>query len=178
MVKCQELITPPRGYIQLEIRDIETKKVEKVIKTNNIVVYGGSEILARALSGDNSYRITNIYAEHAAHPGTYTEGSTNGLVALKSDTIDTMRVSPRETSNAESPLIFSNFRTSATPYKNNVVTFSASWNSSSLDGRIIGGAGLVVQLKNIEILYAHAYFLAEVKQPGKELICHWSQLFT
>ena len=175
-MKLKNTIPPPIGIIKIIERDIKTKKISKVIEVKNVITYEGAKILAHTLAGDIDYRITHIYGEHAAS-GVYTPGSTNGLVASKSDTIDTMRTPPRTTDNAESPLIFANYYTSEPPYDKNVVTFSASWSSSLLDGRIIVGAGLVTQFKSAELLFAHAYFPAQIKQVGKELICHWSEIF-
>lgn len=178
MLKIIEPIRSPKGFIKLIIRDIITKKVRKIIEVNNVITYEGATILAHALTGDGDYRVTHIYGEHADPGGSgYIPGSTNGLVALKSDTIDVLRAPPRDTVNAESPVITASYYTSATPYQNNVVTFTASWNSDLLDGRIIVGAGMITQFRSAEYLFSHAYFPAQIKQPGEELICHWSELF-
>ena len=72
---------------------------------------------------------------------------------------------------------FSAFSTSGAPYVNNVVTFTASFNSTLLDNRILVGVGMVVQKNNSEFLFGHSYIPGYVKKPGEELLCHWSDVF-
>ena len=178
MLKLSDGIMPPVGVIRLIRRNKKTKKVLQVLDAKNVITYEGATILAHALTGDRDYRITHIYGEHADPGGSgYIPGSTNGLTALKSDTIDILRTPPRSTVNAESPVITASYYTSETPYQNNVVTFTASWSSDLLDGRIIVGAGMINQYRAAEYLFSHAYFPAQIKQPGEELICHWSEIF-
>ena len=178
MIKFTESALLPKGFIRLIVRDIATQKIKKIIDVNNVITYEGATILAHVLTGDLDYRITHIYGEHADPIASgYIPGSTNGLTALKSDTIDILRTPPRETTNAESPVITATYYTSESPYQNNVVTFTASWSSDLLDGRIIVGAGMVTQYRSAEYLFSHAYFPAQIKQPGEELICHWSEIF-
>jgi hypothetical protein len=167
-----------RGKISFEIRDSASGKTEKIITVPNVITYQGATVLAKSITGDLQYRITHIYGEYAdpAVSG-YVAGSTNGLVASKSDTIGTMRSSPRYTEYAESEVITATHYTSGTNYYNNIVTFSASWDDENLDDNLVVGAGLICSIGNSELLYAHAYVPAILKTAGKEIVCHWSQLF-
>jgi hypothetical protein len=177
-IKYTDVVMPPAGFIKLVERDKATKEITKIIEVKNTVTYEGAKVLAHAIAGDNIYHVTHIYGEHADQAGSgYIPGTLNGLVASKTDTIDVLRTPPRTTVNAESPVIMANYLSSDVQYNDNVVTFTASWSSDLIDNRIVVGAGLVVQVAGGEILYAHAYFPAQIKNPGKELICHWSQLF-
>jgi len=165
-MEIQNKSMTPSGSIVLIVRSIESKTLISRCECKNLITYDGSTVLARALGGDQDYHITHIYGEHGPS-GVYTPGSTNGLVASKNDTIDTLRTAPRSTDDAESKVIFPSYVSSEPPYNQNVVTFTASFNDSSLDGRILVGAGLVCQIRGSEILFAHAYFPAYEKKPGR-----------
>lgn len=163
-----------KGIIELEVIDKKTRELIKKTTVNNIVTYIAPTVFTQALYGNSDYRITHIYGEHAI-AGTYPEGSLPPLTALRTDTVDTLRTAPRTTANAESPLIFASFSTSdISLYINNVITFSASFDSDLLNGEVIVGAGLICKIGTLELLTNHAYFPGHVKTSSHELAIHWS----
>ena len=171
-------ITSPKGYLYIYIKDIKTNNIKRVIYHNNLITYIGATILSHAIAGEDGYKITHIYGEWVDQGQGYSEGSLNGLEAAKTDTIETMRTPPRNTQYAESPILFASYGSSGEQYNNNQITFAASFNDSNLAGKLLQGAGLIVQLNNKELLYAHSYFPAILIQPNEELLCHWTQEFS
>jgi hypothetical protein len=131
----------------------------------NLVTFQADQIMAKALVGSPGFKITHIYGEHA-DPGVsgYIQGSLNGLVAARSDTVATMRTFPRDTVGAEEPVLTTAFGTTTeilmvptTDYDQNMVTVTAIFSDPSLVGRIFVGAGLVTQVLGTELVFAHSY---------------------
>ena len=165
----------PIGRLTIAVKG--NGEIIRIIRVDNLITYIGSGILAHCLGGESQYKISHIYGEYVPQGVGYSEGSLNGMEAKKTDTIDTLRTSPRATEYAESEILFSSYNSSSQQYNNNVITFAASWNNANLANKLLQGAGLIVQNNNLEYLYAHAYFPAILIQSGQELVCHWSQLF-
>jgi len=151
------------------------KKNKLIRETKNTITYTATFLLAKSITGQEDYRITHIYGEYGPND-VYTEGSTNGLITSRNDTIETLRIPPRTTVYAESPIIGISYQSTDENHKENSVTFMAVWDNPSLNGYIIVGAGLICQTINNEYLYAHAYFPA-IKKDNEDLICHWTQVF-
>lgn len=173
-----DTIMPPKGRLRLVIRNRITGAIVKEWYHDNTFTYLGTGILAQALAGNNTFRITHCYGEHAdAGTSGYIEGTTNGLTVARTDTVATLRTAPRSTTDAEAPILFPVFSTSGVVYSGNVVTFAATFDNDNIDGRIIVGAGLVCVINGVEYLVAHSYFPATIKQANHELIAYWSLTF-
>jgi len=151
----------------------------------NLITYEATQVIAKSLGGDPSYKISHIYGEHADPGGSgYIEGSLNGLVAARADTIATMRTSPRTTTGAEVPVLTTAFGTTVdiggvptTDYDQNVLTVTAIFSDSSLDGRIFVGAGLVTKIGTVELLFGHSYRAALIKLSSFDIQVAWSSRY-
>ena len=133
--------------------------------------------MAQCIAGNYQSRVSHIYGEHADPVSSgYIEGTMNGLIALKNDTIDiTMNTGEHSTSGAEVPIIFPGFSSSdLSRFSGNVVTFNCAIDNPILDGRILIGLGLVAIVNGQETLFSHTYIPAFIINGAKEIIAHWS----
>lgn len=163
------------GFYTIEIRDKTTKQKIEELKSKNIIVKTGATIQAKTVVGNNQYKIGYIYGEYAP-AGTYP--LIHGLTATKDDTIDTLRTSPRMTTNAEAPILYSSFN-SDSGYTDNIVTCTATLNHPDLVDKQLVGIGFVAKFGTTELLYSHAY-LAETRtlSSNHEAIIYWGLRFT
>ena len=179
------------GFYNIQIKDTETGNIIKTINGKNLVTYQGADILARTLSGNVPYPIKYMYFE-TADPGFsgYIENSLNGLVALKTDTLDTMNTPPRSTIDSEVPIFYSTLqRSDESIYKHNVIIFNATLSNSLVNNRIIVGVGLVSDVSGgpygpipgpgdvSKYLFSHAYIPGHIKLPGQEIMIQWGVQF-
>lgn len=171
-----------RGWVTWRALCKKTGAVLFEDTVENVITFLATQVIAKGMGGDPNYKITHIYGEHA-DPGVsgYIEGSTNGLVAARSDTIDTLRTAPRSTTGAEVPVLTTAYGTTTdisgvptTDYDQNVLTVTSIFSDASLDGRIFVGAGLVTQVSGTELLYAHSYRDALIKLSSFDIQVAWS----
>jgi len=166
-----------RGQVTYRVVEEATGKVVKTVTRPNIITYQGADFFAKASAGLPEYKFTHIYGEHA-DPGFsgYIEGSLNGLVTDRTDTVDVLRTSPRDTVDAEAQILVTSFATSdPLLYSHNLVTILAVWDSSAVNGEIFVGAGLICKLPDgTEILVAHNYVPALIKLAGFAIQAVWT----
>jgi hypothetical protein len=164
---------------RIKIQTVLDGAIIKTITVKNLLTYTSAMIAAKQSINDSRYRISHIYAEHADPVVSgYIEGDINGLEAQKTDDVSTMRVSPRDTSGGEEDIISHAFGTSdATKYVDNMVSFSAVFANSDLNGRIIVGLGLVALVGASEYLYSHSYIPGIIKRPQDSLLATWTIQF-
>ena len=166
------------GKYIIKIKDNITGKIIKQINGSNLVRYEGSDILAKAISGETNFEIGYIYGEHADPAASgYVSGSLNGLVAARGDTIATLRTAPRDTVNAESQILYKNYNNSDSSYSYNIATYTVSISSELVNNRIFVGAGLVCKIGTSEYLFSHSYFPGHIKLSNHEIIVIWSVEF-
>jgi len=176
----------PQGNLQVLLRHKTTKRVTANYSKSNIVVYQAGDILAKVTAGEFSFAPTHIYGEHASHPGNYTEGVLPPLTAALTDTIATLRISPRSTTDAESAILTKGYNKtteypSGTPvsyWAHNNITFTATIGDSAVDNDIFVGAGLVTVVLGQEYLFAHQYHPGLVKLPSFEIVYLWTIRYT
>ena len=171
-----------RGRVTWSLIDKKSGIVIPNYAAENTITFLATNVMAKSIAGDPNYKITHIYGEHADPGGSgYSEGSLNGLSSARSDTIDTLRTSPRSTTGAEVPVLTTGFSTTTeisgsptTDYDKNVVTFTSIFSDPSLDGRIFVGAGLMTVIGASEILFAHQYRPALIKLSSFDIQVAWS----
>lgn len=178
----EETPAKPSGYVEWFLRDKKTGELHLEWGAKNTITFLATKVMARSLSGLPDYKITHIYGEHA-DPGVsgYSEGSLNGLSSSRSDTIDTLRTSPRSTTGAEEPILTTGFSTTlkisgvpTTDYDENIATYTAIFSNPSLDGEIFVGAGMITKVGTSEILFAHQYRPALIKLSSFDILVAWS----
>lgn len=158
-------------------------KILRTFSESNILTFAICDVYTKAISGNPEYRITHIFAEHAAHPASgYVEGSLNGLVAAKSNTYETQNTAPRTTSGAEMPILQITFdRTTEHPpgtpiahYSHNILTTSAVMSNSALVNRIFVAAGLATQIGANKILIARAIHPGIILTTAFNIVYFWT----
>lgn len=146
----------------------------RFVRGMNLITKQGPSILAKCYGGDIKFKAAYMYGEHAPD-GTY--GDICGLDPTTDDRVSTMRTAPRSTTDAEVPIIYSNYSNDS-GYDFNIVTFTASFNSASLNNRQFVGAGLVSIANGEEYLFNHAYYPTHLKTLNHDIIIIWSIKFT
>ena len=173
------------GYVTWKRICNTTGKVLKSETFKNLITYQGSTVLNKSLAGVPGFKVTHIYGEHADPGGSgYVEGSLNGLSTDRQDTVETLRTSPRETTDAEVPILLSSFATTTeisgvptTDYDQNITSYFGVIDNPALDGRIFVGSGLVTQINDSEILVTHQYRPALIKLSSFHINIIWSLRF-
>lgn len=181
------------GSLKLFSFDPVTRRIFKLVEKKNLILYGGADILALLLAGQNDYRARTMYIEfqNLADPSDPitppTFGRDGGIGYY-----DGLISSPDRDFIRIALSVSPSFASSGSDYQNNVVTFfGQTAGTAGFHGKSFGessnsavfGAALVAspdpQDQSLDVVFSRVYSGIDkiLKQAGQEIGVTWSIRF-
>ena len=170
------------GFLRIIEIDESTGEISRILAEKNIITYTATNIIARTLSGDVNYKISNFLlggkdgaAPDPAGVAAREDSVMDVLTSYAGDNpivVDVPAVSPQFTGIA-SP-------TNASPAQqtDNLVTFTGIMPSEgSFNGKWFHEAGCIARVGAIDYMFAHVFYTPVEKKLGFNLIYTWSFRF-
>lgn len=169
----------------LEVKSISPEgEVKDRAFVKNVITFGATNILARCLGGDLTFKPTHFIiggSVPASVPGTFPTVS-------RSDTDLDINIADPNNSKAEIPIssvAYSASPTTGAPtgqQTTNVVTFTAILpavpSDATLNGRSFYEAGIITKIGSTNTLFSHQFHSAIQKLEGFQLVYTWSVRLT